>query len=58
MYELIVNGNVVAICAEGVVGIFREALFKHLPLESSFECKKHQPKPQPVEEESGDNEKA
>lgn len=50
MYELIVNGNVVAICAEGVVGIFRESLVKHLPLESSIECKKHQPKP--VEEKS------
>lgn len=50
MFDIIVNGKVVAICIEPVVIIFKEALVRSLPTEMSLEVKKHvDTKPQPKE---------
>lgn len=43
MFEILVNGNVVAIAAEGVVKLFVNALVNNLPLEMSVETRKYNP---------------
>lgn len=41
MFEILVNGNVVAIVAEGVVKLFVNALVNNLPLEMKVETRKY-----------------
>ena len=43
MFEILVNGNVVAIAAEGVVKLFVNALVNNLPLEMRVETRKYNP---------------
>ena len=43
MFEILVNGSVVAIAAEGVVKLFVNALVNNLPLEMRVETRKYNP---------------
>jgi hypothetical protein len=43
MFEILVNGDVVAIVVEGVVKLFVNALVNNLPLEMRVETRKYNP---------------
>jgi hypothetical protein len=45
MFEILVNGNVVAIVVESVVKLFVNALINNLPIEMSIETRRYNPTP-------------
>jgi hypothetical protein len=45
MFEILVNGNVVAIVVESVVKLFVSTLINNLPVEMSIETRRYNPTP-------------
>jgi hypothetical protein len=45
MFEILVNGNVVAIVVESVAKLFANALINTLPVEMSIEIRRYNPTP-------------
>jgi len=53
MYDILVGGQVVAVCVEGLVKLFAEALVRNLGIEMSLEVRKHlEPSPEEPKSES------
>ena len=50
MFEILVNGNVVAIVVESVVKLFVGTLVNNLPLEMAVETRRYNPAPTKVAE--------
>ena len=53
MYDILVGGQVVAVCVEALVKLFAETLVRNLGVEMSLEIRRHEePKPETKEQKA------